>query len=248
MSKKPAKTYAVRDNRDPFSKALDQLYSSTETDKIVKRMDAHQKAYYLGTKEKRVSIVDAKAGTGKTTVAFASGLDALRAGGINKLMYIRFPDDEIQSLGFLPGDIDEKGSSYFGPAYNTLAKCGIQYEATDMLRDKGTFEFVMANTLRGSDYENAFVIIDEAQNARDKGKLQTVLTRFHDNCKLVLIGHSEQQDNREIQKYGGLTAFQAYQVHLLKKRWTQKYDLIVDYRGELCRWSDEIEETLRELV
>lgn len=248
MSKRSGRTYEVQLRFNPETKAMNQLQSGTQIAKIWNRMDENQRAYYRGTKEKRVSIVDAKAGTGKTTIAFASGIEEIALNkGLSRIMYVRFPDDDIQSLGFLPGDIDEKGSQYFGPAYNTLVKCGVQMEATDTLREMGVLEFVMTNTMRGADEENAFVIIDEAQNARKYSDIQKVLTRFHDNCRIVLIGHSGQQDNKNVQMIKGYTPFQLYQIHLLKKKWTQRFGLIVDYRGELCRWSDDIGETIKEL-
>jgi phosphate starvation-inducible PhoH-like protein len=250
MTKKARKLYETQEfmKNDPDQFAYLQLMDELHSERLKKKLDEHQKAYYKGLRANRVSIVDDKSGTGKTTIAFLAAKELILDKIVSKIIYIRFPDDRAQGLGAVPGDLDEKGSIYFQPAYDALAELGIQPEAVDKLREAGVLIFRTDANLRGTNLKDAFIIIDESQNARDIGQLRLVLTRPHDDCKIALIGHSKQVDSK-VKKYGKsqLTAFQVYQIHLLKKKWAKKYPLLVDYRGELSRWADEIEETLKEL-
>lgn len=234
---------------DNYDKSTTQLFDTTQSDKFYNKLDNFQyEAYHcLVSKNHNIIMFDESAGCGKTTLAWLAGLNLLRTGQVSKIFYIRLPDIRALKQGFLPGDLEDKESVFMYPAYDACLINGLQPQAVDDLRRKGLIEFCSDATLRGRNIDDAFVIIDECQNA-DIESLQLILTRLHDNCKCVLSGHSGQMDNKS-KKYGKskLNAFEVYQLHLLKKTWSVKCALPINYRGKISKWSDEINKTINEL-
>jgi phosphate starvation-inducible protein PhoH len=229
-------------------RTMSALMYAGHTDKLRKRLDEHQRAYAEAICSHTVTFVDAPAGTGKTTIAVMVGIEMLRRGEVDQLTYLRFPDSRNGNLGFLPGDPNDKVRPLMAPFYEALAECGLQDEAVEMLRTKGMIETVTDTYMRGRN-KRAFLIIDEAQNARGVTDLQLVLTRLHDDrSRGVIIGHSDQVDGK-VERYGSdrLNAFQVYHRHMLKKGFTATVDLPNNYRGKVSQWADKIKDTLTEL-
>lgn len=227
--------------------ANDQLFNTKSTDRLYQSFDQLQNYYYDCIMGQSVVMVDACAGTGKTTIAVMAGLELLRQGNkFSKIIYIRFPDDRQQKLGFLPGDQLEKEANLMKPFYGACIDCGIQPEGVDRLRENGVIELSTDIDKRGVNIRNAVVIIDEAQNG-DLESLRLILTRVHDlNCKCIVIGHSGQMDSN-IKTICGFNPFQVYQYHMAKKDWCSICELKKNYRGEISRWADSIEESIKEL-
>jgi phosphate starvation-inducible PhoH-like protein/PhoH-like ATPase len=100
--------------------------------------------------------------------------------------------------------------------------------------------------MRGRNIKNSFLCIDEAQ-CGTIDDLQLILTRVHDTSKAVVIGHSGQLDTK-VQAYGGLIPFEVYQKHMSKKSFVDICELKVNYRGKVSQWSDEIQQTIKELT
>lgn len=233
-------------------RAYNQLMNRKHTDKLYRKLDHYQNEYYHAIEDHKIVFVDEKAGTGKTTVAVMSALEHLRDGKVDKIVYVRFPSKRGESLGFTPGDLKGPGgkeSKYMKPFYEAMAKCGLQGEAVaDLIAD----EVIVVTTdidMRGTNIENSFVIIDEAQNAVDKEQLKLVLTRIHDRrCPTVVIGDSNQTDSK-VAKYTRLkyNSFEIYQIHMTKKNWAVKCELKINYRGAVSQWADEVEQTIKEL-
>lgn len=231
-------------------RVVDQLAAARFTEELKDKLDPYQVAYYkearMSVRGTKVVIIDAQAGTGKTTIAFAAGIEALRTGKAKRLTYIRFPSKRGQRLGAIPGDLKEKEALYMQPAFEALAACGLQPEAVALMESQGLIRLCTDTTLRGTNINEEFVIIDEAQNAEDLEQLKLVLTRIHDTSKTVLIGDSGQKDGK-VQLYYGLNAFQVYSIHLLKRSWARRFRLVNNYRGALAQYADEIGDTLKEL-
>lgn len=238
-----------RERRDELEWAIKQLYNRKHSDKFYEKLDPHQKEAYdcLLSDKYNVVIFDAKAGCGKTTLAFLAGLNMLRDGKVAQVLYIRIPDIRAGKLGFLPGELDEKESIYMQPAYDACLENGLQPHAVDALRMKGMIEFGTDVTMRGRNLKDCFVIIDEPQNA-DMETLRLILTRLHDNSKCVLSGHSGQMDNPP-ERFGkeGFNAFEVYTLHLLLKPWAVKCSLPINYRGKVSRWADDIDTTINDI-
>jgi len=240
----------TKDERDEIDSAWAQLLDSTATDALVEGMDPDQRTYY----EKmlrgpiRQAYVDEPAGTGKTTAAFVAGLQHLRAGKLGKLLYIRFPSKRGNKLGFVPGELAAKEDLYFDPAYQALEKCGIQREAVSSLIERGVFSFQTDVRLRGTTLDDAFIIVDEAQNAQDIPELELVLGRFTDNVRAAIIGDSRQCDSN-VRLYGRerLNAFQVYTRHMTKQKWAERFRLSHNYRGVMAKYAAAVDETVKEL-
>lgn len=131
------------------------------------------------------------AGTGKTYVAIARGLQMLRDGEVDKMIIVRSAV-AVRQIGFLPGDEDEKSDPYYGP-YADLVKSISPKTPIHVLRAKKMIEFTLTSFLRGLTFDDAVVIIDEYQNM-SAHELQTVITRVGHNTRLIVCGDSDQTD------------------------------------------------------
>lgn len=220
-----------------FSKQIDSLYN---------KLNSEQKDFYAAIMSHKVIFVDEKAGTGKTFVAVYAGLEFIKRG--KKLIYVRFPSERGEQLGYTPGTLEDKEVKYMWPLYEALQECGLQEGIINDLRARGIIETRSDTTERGRNYKNAYVIIDEAQNARDIEQLRLILTRLCDSSVAVVIGHSGQTDS-EVKRYGSseLNAFQFYTYHMTKKDFAVKCTLSNNYRGEVAQWADEIDITLEQV-
>lgn len=132
------------------------------------------------------------AGTGKTYLAIAKAVEALEAGQIGRILLTRPAIEAGENLGFLPGDIEQKLSPYLRPLYDAL---------NDRLGGKklkarlaeGAIEIAPIAYMRGCTLNNAFVVIDEAQNCT-YGQLKMLLTRLGWHSTMVLTGDPDQTD------------------------------------------------------
>lgn len=139
------------------------------------------------------------AGTGKTHVAIAVAADMLEKKQVEKILLARPAQEAGEKLGYLPGDQKQKLDPYMRPLYDELTKV-MGKEKLDRLMSAGTIELVPVGLMRGRTFENAFIILDEAQNAT-KEQTEMVLTRFGNGSKMVLTGDPVQTD---INKDSGL--------------------------------------------
>lgn len=225
--------------------AYAQLLQSRDSDRLYSRLDPYQKQFFADMQTFKVVFVDAPAGTGKTTVAVLAGLDGLRRQVYSQLVYVRFPSARGERLGATPGTLEEKEAKYMLPFVEAVEACGIQEDALWQLARQGIIKMTTDTSLRGVNFRNSFIIIDEAQNAEDLNQLRLVLTRVHDDGRTVVIGHSGQLDSR-VKTYGasGETAFQLYMRHMTKKSWATVSTLVRNYRGSVAQWADRVEESI----
>lgn len=206
--------------------------------------DKHQYAYMqsLWTPPDIVQGVfcESPAGTGKTVLAVLAGAYAVEKGDYNRLIYIRNPVSVGRDIGFLPGEIDGKTGPYMSPFISAL----------DYVRP-GTYEdwreseraFAITPTFeRGVTYDNAYIIIDEAQSF-SLVELQTIYTRPTDSCKIVTTGSLLQIDDPKLKRYGGLTPFEIYMRHFAGHRATF-HKLETNYRGDWSNHADTVRETI----
>ena len=204
-------------------------------DRLKNHLDGNQTNLYKSIEDNLITCCNARAGTGKTTVATLAAFDLLLKGIVNKIYYIRFPDQLMQSLGAVPGELDQKEFYYFQPFYQACEE--IDLDPFHLERDyipQGTVKLDTVVSMRGTNISDAAVIIDEAQNASFKD-LKLVLTRMHDDCHIALIGHSDQIDNPNCVRE---KAFIYYIEHMCKKQWAQRVDLKTNYRGKISNWAD----------
>ena len=132
------------------------------------------------------------AGTGKTYLACAMAINAFRNKEIERIILTRPAVEAGERLGFLPGDMQEKVDPYLRPLYDALYDV-LGIEAAAKLREKGAIEVVPLAYMRGRTLDNAFIILDEAQNTT-REQMKMFLTRMGFNSKVVVTGDITQID------------------------------------------------------
>lgn len=132
------------------------------------------------------------AGTGKTYLAVVNAVSQLKSGKIKKLILTRPAVEAGENLGFLPGDLKEKIDPYLRPLYDALYDT-LGVEQTELLIEKQVIEIAPLAYMRGRTLDNAYVILDEAQNTTDK-QMKMFLTRLGFNSKMVITGDISQID------------------------------------------------------
>lgn len=164
------------------------------------KLNPEQKVFRdaIWSKDKDIVFCNAPAGSGKTFVAVATAYLLRQYGRYDGVVYIASPVQENRQ-GYLPGDITEKSAVYFTPFYDAAIKVSTNPNsdrvdnAMNSKYGEGFVELMTHTFLRGCNLENKVVIIDEAQNYTREELLKTI-TRIHDNCKVIVIGHTGQVD------------------------------------------------------
>ncbi len=165
-----------------------------------------QKRYYQSTLENDIVFVIGPAGTGKTYLAVAIALAHLRDRLVDKLVLARPAVEAGESLGFLPGDLREKVDPYLKPLYDALFDMVVP-EKLKKYMDNGVIEIVPLAYMRGRTLNNAFVILDEAQNTFPN-QMKMFLTRLGMNSKAIITGDITQIDLPS-KKQSGLVQIQS---------------------------------------
>ncbi|MCG8509803.1 MAG: PhoH family protein [Rhodospirillales bacterium] len=132
------------------------------------------------------------AGTGKTYLAVAKAVEALQAGKVGRILLSRPAIEAGESLGFLPGDIEQKLAPYLRPLYDALSD-RLGGKKLKSLMGDGTIEIAPVAYMRGCTLNNSFVVIDEAQNCT-YGQLKMLLTRLGWHSTMVITGDPDQTD------------------------------------------------------
>lgn len=143
-------------------------------------------------KERSLTLAIGPAGTGKTYLAIASAVEALEKGEVERIILSRPAMEAGESLGFLPGDLHEKMAPYLRPLYDSLGDRMGGKRVRQMI-DDGTIEIAPVGFMRGRTLNNAFVVIDEAQNCT-YGQLKMLLSRLGWHSKMVVTGDPGQSD------------------------------------------------------
>jgi predicted ribonuclease YlaK len=209
------------------------------------KLDEDQKNFRdaIWNPEKLIVFCNAKAGTGKTLIATATANLLVQYGRYDGIVYISSPTQEGK-LGFLPGEIVEKTYMYNEPFFEALLKLNINYQTAvnqlDVSNQKNGTGYIDAIThvyLRGRNFENKVVILDETQNYYCD-ELKKTLTRMSDNCKVIVIGHSGQIDLYHNPENSG---FVRYLEHFKDDPRTAICELKINYRGWIASHADDLE-------
>jgi phosphate starvation-inducible PhoH-like protein len=169
--------------------------------KFIKKVNfrtLNQKRFYtaIGKNDSNIIMAHALAGAGKTYISIYRGLELLlhKGSNIKKLIIIN-PTVDVgneDKLGHLPGDLMEKMKVHNESSIYILHKIIGEIE-TNKLIEKGKIEFMVLNFLRGRNFEDSYIILDEAQNA-SPSQLKTLVTRINDTTKLIIEGDLSQCD------------------------------------------------------
>ena len=151
-----------------------------------------QKDYYNIVKRNDVTFSIGPAGTGKTFMAVAFAVSALTSKEVDRIVLCRPAVEAGENLGFLPGDLKEKVDPYLAPFYDSLGEMISISKYKPLIADK-VIEIIPLAFTRGRTLNNAFMILDEAQNAT-KTQMKMFLTRLGNNSKAIITGDTTQID------------------------------------------------------
>ena len=165
------------------------LYSKKD---VIKAKTPNQIVYAKSVRENDICFAIGPAGTGKTYLAVAFAVAALKKGIVKKIILARPAVEAGESLGFLPGDFREKIDPYLRPLYDALEEM-IPSEQLRNYLEKSVVEIVPLAFMRGRTLNNAYVILDEAQNATGM-QMKMFLTRLGPNSKSIITGDITQID------------------------------------------------------
>lgn len=165
------------------------LYSKKD---VIKAKTPNQIEYIKSVKENDICFAIGPAGTGKTYLAVAFAVSALKKGVVKKIVLARPAVEAGESLGFLPGDFREKIDPYLRPLFDALEEM-LPFEQLKNNIERGIIEIVPLAFMRGRTLNNAYVILDEAQNATIM-QMKMFLTRLGPNSKAIITGDITQID------------------------------------------------------
>ena len=151
-----------------------------------------QKEYVRALRQSEIIISAGPAGTGKTFLAVAVGLTMLLEKKIERIILSRPAVEAGERLGFLPGDMKEKVDPYLRPLYDSLYDL-FHFEKIQRMIEIGDIEIAPLAFMRGRTFNNAFVIVDEAQNTTSV-QMKMVLTRLGEGSRMVINGDLSQVD------------------------------------------------------
>jgi phosphate starvation-inducible PhoH-like protein len=160
--------------------------------KTVRARTANQKRMVTAVDKNDIVFAIGPAGTGKTYTAVALAVRALKAKTVKKIILTRPAVEAGENLGFLPGDLKEKIDPYLRPLYDALDDM-IPADKLGYYMTTRTIEIAPLAYMRGRTLDNAFIILDEAQNTND-GQLKMFLTRIGANAKAIITGDPTQID------------------------------------------------------
>ena len=176
------------------------LICHTISGKPIKPKTLGQKTYVDQIRKKMIVFGVGPAGTGKTYLAMAMGITAFKNDEVSKIILTRPAIEAGEKLGFLPGDLQSKVDPYLRPLYDALYQI-MGPEAYIKNTEKGLIEVAPLAYMRGRTLENAFIILDEAQNTTP-AQMKMFLTRIGFGSKVVITGDQTQKDLPLGQKSG----------------------------------------------
>jgi len=188
--------YQIDMLQDDSSFHLDELYKDEihvfKKDKIIRPKTFGQKKVLQKIRQNDILFVIGPAGSGKTYLAVAIAISALKKKEVERIILIRPAVEAGESLGFLPGDFMEKIDPYFRPLYDAIYEMMPSDKYQNHL-DRGIIEIAPLAYMRGRTLNNSFIILDDAQNTT-LGQMKMFLTRFGFGSKIIVTGDITQID------------------------------------------------------
>ena len=188
--------YAIRLLQSDANAQLKDIFMDTvyivSRRRIITPKTKAQKEYIEAIRKYDIVFGIGPAGTGKTYLAMAMAISALMRGEVTRIILTRPAVEAGERLGFLPGDIYEKVNPYLRPLYDALHDM-LDFDRTTRLLQKGVIEIAPLAFMRGRTLNDAFVILDEAQNTTSE-QMKMFLTRLGYNARAVVTGDITQID------------------------------------------------------
>ena len=206
-----AQKLVEKDKLDQLSELYHIKIARTYNGKLIYPKTLGQKSYYYALKNNDVVFGIGPAGTGKTYLAVVFAVAALKNNEVKKIILTRPAVEAGENLGFLPGDLKEKVDPYLRPLYDALYDM-LGVEQTEKLMEKGVIEIAPLAYMRGRTLEDAYVILDEAQNTTDN-QMKMFLTRLGFRSKMIVTGDISQIDLPRNTTSGLIRALLPQQLH-----------------------------------
>ncbi len=188
--------YAIslaREKRIGVMEEIDKdIICHTIQGRVVKPKTAGQKEYVDAIRQKMVVFGIGPAGTGKTFLAMAMAITAFKNSEVDRIILTRPAIEAGEKLGFLPGDLQSKVDPYLRPLYDALYQI-MGPESFQKNMEKGLIEVAPLAYMRGRTLDNAYIILDEAQNTTP-AQMKMFLTRIGFGSKVVITGDKTQKD------------------------------------------------------
>lgn len=202
--------YAVQLEKEGKLHELNDLYdekiATTIKGKNIQAKTLGQRHYVSMIRKNDMVFGVGPAGTGKTYLAVVMAVSALKEGRVQRIVLTRPAVEAGESLGFLPGDLKEKVDPYLRPIYDALHDV-LGVEHTARLMERGTIEVAPLAYMRGRTLDDAFVILDEAQNTTEE-QIKMFVTRLGFGSKMVVNGDLTQVDLPKGKRSGLQSALQ----------------------------------------
>ncbi len=192
--------FAVKDNIDFVPSKKGDVICITASGKSVKPKTLGQKNYVQKIRDNTIVISIGPAGTGKTYLAVALAVDAFRRKEVSRIILTRPAVEAGEKLGFLPGDLQMKVDPYLRPLYDALGDM-LGMENYQKYLERGIIEIAPLAYMRGRTLDDAFIILDEAQNTTSE-QMKMFLTRIGFGSKAVITGDITQIDLPDGKKSG----------------------------------------------
>ena len=204
---------------------LNDIVCITASGKSIKPKTLGQKRYVDGIKNNDIVFGIGPAGTGKTYLAMAMAVNAFKNKEVNRIILTRPAVEAGESLGFLPGDLQEKVDPYLRPIYDALFDI-LGIDAYLKLMEKGLIEVAPLAYMRGRTLDSAYVILDEAQNTTNE-QMKMFLTRLGFGSKAIITGDITQIDLPRGKNSGLVTASKVLDdVEGIGMIYLSKYDIV----------------------
>ncbi|MCW1927084.1 PhoH family protein [Bhargavaea beijingensis] len=175
-----------------FAELYDEEIARNSKGKAIRAKTIGQREYVHAIRAEDMVFGIGPAGTGKTYLAVVMAVQALKNGQVKRIILTRPAVEAGENLGFLPGDLKEKVDPYLRPLYDSLHDV-LGPEQTERLIERGTIEIAPLAYMRGRTLDDAFVILDEAQNTT-KAQMKMFMTRLGFGSKMVITGDQTQID------------------------------------------------------
>ena len=201
-----AVSLAKKGSLEYFQEMYEEEIAKTVKGKPIRIKTLGQKQYISAIRRIDVVFGIGPAGTGKTFLAVVMAVAALKSGKVNKIILTRPAVEAGESLGFLPGDLKEKVDPYLRPLNDALHEI-LGTEHTQRLIERGVIEIAPLAYMRGRTLDDAFVILDEAQNTTE-AQMKMFLTRLGFGSKMIITGDRSQIDLPRKAKSGLVAATQ----------------------------------------
>ncbi|MCT4376477.1 PhoH family protein [Leuconostoc suionicum] len=185
-------TMAQRGTLEYFGDLYSEVLIRDNKGRSVHVKNFGQRQYVQSIRKNDVTFGIGPAGTGKTFLAVVMAIAALKRGDVERIIITRPAVEAGESLGFLPGDLKEKVDPYMRPIYDAMNAL-IGAEQTQRLMERGVIEITPLAYMRGRTLDEAFIILDEAQNTTNQ-QMKMFLTRFGFGSKMIINGDISQID------------------------------------------------------